>query len=81
VRNSLIDAHVATPSPLPLHLIEKSGVNGYGKAIHYFLNYSSSPQRFVYSQGAGNDLLTTKSVARSQTIDLAPWDLVIIEEN
>ncbi len=81
VRNSLIDAHVATPSPLPPHLIEKSGVNGYGKAIHYFLNYSSSPQRFVYSQGTGKDLLTTKSVASSQTIDLAPWDLVIIEEN
>ncbi len=81
VRDALADAHVATPTALPPHLIEKSGVNGYGKTLHYFLNYSSSPQTFTYQQHAGVDLLTSKHIDTSQSIDLAPWDLVIIEEN
>jgi beta-galactosidase len=81
VRDVLADAHLAAPSPLPPHLIEKSGVNDLGKTIHYFLNYSSSPQTFSYSQRSGTDLLTGKSIAASQSVNLAPWDLVIIEEN
>jgi len=81
VRDALADAHVEMPTALPPHLIEKSGVNGYGKTLHYFLNYSSSPQTFTYHQHAGMDLLTSKRIDTSQSIDLAPWDLVIIEEN
>lgn len=81
VRDALADARVATPVALPAHLIEKSGVNGNGKTLHYFLNYSSSPQTFTYHQHAGMDLLTSKHIDTSQSIDLAPWDLVIIEEN
>ncbi len=81
VRDALLDAHVPTPLALPPHLIEKTGVNGYGKFLHYFLNYSSAPQSFIYDQPAGMDLLTNKSVATSQRVDLAPWDLVIIEED
>jgi beta-galactosidase len=81
VRDVLADAHFATPSQLPPHLIEKSGVNRSGKTLHYFLNYSSAPQAFTYSQHGGSDLLTGKPIANSQTVDLAPWDLVIVEEN
>ena len=81
VRDALADADVETPAALPSHLIEKSGVNGNGKTLHYFLNYSSSPQTFTYHQHAGMDLLTSKRIDTSQSIDLAPWDLVIIEEN
>ena len=81
VRDVLADAHLATPPPLPPHLIEKSGVNALGRTIHYFLNYSSSPQTFSYSQRSGADLLTGKPIAASQSVNLAPWDLVIIEEN
>ena len=81
VRDALADADVETPAALPPHLIEKSGVNGNGKTLHYFLNYSSSPQTFTYHQHAGMDLLTSKRIDTSQSIDLAPWDLVIIEEN
>lgn len=81
VRDALADAHVATPAALAPHLIEKSGVNSSGKTIHYFLNYSSAPQTFPYSHHAGTDLLTNKPIATSQNVDLAPWDLVIIEEN
>ena len=80
VRDTLVDAQASAPSLLPPHVIEKSGVNGYGKTLHYFLNYSSSPQKFTYGQRPGADLLTNKIITNSQTIDLAPWDLVIIEE-
>ena len=81
VRDVLIDANVATPNPLPPHLIEKSGVNGYGKILHYFFNYSSLSQNFTYNLPPGMDLLTSKPIGTAQSIDLAPWDLVIVEEN
>ena len=81
VRDALVDAQIAVPTALPLHVIEKSGVNGQGKTLHYFLNYSSAPQQFRYTQRSGTDLLTGKAIAGAQTVDLAPWDLVIVEEN
>jgi beta-galactosidase len=81
VRDALMDAGISIAAPLPPHLIEKSGVNGYGKTLHYFLNYSSEPQSFVYEQPAGTDLLSSRSIATSQRVELAPWDLVIVEEN
>ncbi|MDE3106343.1 MAG: beta-galactosidase trimerization domain-containing protein, partial [Acidobacteriota bacterium] len=80
VRDALRDAQIATPS-LPEHVIEKSGVNAQGKTLHYILNYSSTAHTFTYSQRAATDLLTGRSIAPSQSIDLAPWDLVILEEN
>jgi beta-galactosidase len=58
----------------------KHGANRSGKAIHYYLNYSSNPQTLSYAYGAGADLLTQTSVAHSQQITLKPWDLAIIEE-
>ena len=56
-------------------------MNGDGKVLHYFLNYSSEKQSFTYDQAAGKDLLTNQSIATSQRVELDPWDLVIIEEN
>jgi beta-galactosidase len=65
-----------TPAPVRV----KHGTDNAGKALHYYLNYSSEPQTFTYPYAAGTDLLTRKSVARSQSVTLAPWDLVIVEE-
>ena len=81
VRDVLANAHVATPKPLPVHVIEKSGVNGRGKVLHYFLNYSSSAQNFIYDLPPGLDLLTSNPITTSQSIKLGPWDLAIVEEN
>jgi beta-galactosidase len=81
VRDALMNAHVPSPQALPPHLIEKSGVNGYGKVVHYFLNYSSAPQSFAYDRPAGKDLLTGKPFATSQRVELGAWDLAIVEEN
>ena len=78
---ALTDAHVvANPNQLPASVREKSGVNGKGKTLHYLLNYSGEPQHFTYSEKSGTDLLSGKSVASAQAIELAPWDLVIVEE-
>jgi beta-galactosidase len=58
----------------------KHGVDNAGKNLHYYLNYSSQSQTFTYPYASGTDLLTKKPVNKSQAVELAPWDLVIIEE-
>lgn len=77
----LKDAKVSeTAQVLPTHVREKSGVNLSGKKLHYFLNYSGTTQEFTYSQGAGTELLSGKAVAAASAVQLAPWDLMIVEE-
>jgi len=58
----------------------KHGVNGLGKKLHYYLNYSSDEQSVPYSYGTGIDLTTGAAVASAQTLQLKPWDLAVIEE-
>ncbi|HEY0379803.1 MAG TPA: beta-galactosidase [Pyrinomonadaceae bacterium] len=58
----------------------KHGVDNAGKNLHYYLNYSSQGQTFTYPYASGTDLLTKRAVNKSQAVELAPWDLVIIEE-
>ncbi len=70
----------AGPS-LPESVRVKGGVNDFGKPVHYFLNYSSSPVQFSYQQREGKNLLTGNSIAPAQMIHLDPWDLAIVEEN
>lgn len=63
-------------------LITKSGINNQGKTIRYFFNYSAQAKTFIYTQGKnGTDLLTSKKVAKNSEINLAPWGMLIIEEN
>lgn len=82
VIDALNEAHlIDMKQQLPSSVREKSGINQEGRTIHYFLNYSSDHQTFTYSQRAGIDLLTGKAISPSQAVDLAPWDLVIVEEN
>jgi beta-galactosidase len=65
---------------LPAVVHVKHGTNLEGKAIHYYMNYSSNPQTFKYVYNAGQDLLVSGAVTPYQSITLKPWDLVIIEE-
>ncbi len=64
------------PSPVRV----KSGVNGLGRETHYYLNYSSEPQSLTYSHGAGTDLLSDKTIAVGERLQLAPWEAAIVEE-
>ncbi len=65
---------------LGANLRVKHGVNRDGKTVHYYLNYSSAPQTFVYPYGPGSDLLNEKPIAAAQSITVAPWDLAIVQE-
>jgi beta-galactosidase len=61
-------------------LIAKSGINGDGKAVHFYYNYSSGPINFRYPHDSGNELVTGKDIENGASWVLAPWDVVIIEE-
>ncbi len=66
---------------LPTSVRVKHGTNGTGKKIHYYLNYSSDAATVQYAYGAGHDLLTGNALASGAAVQIAPWDLVIAEEN
>jgi beta-galactosidase len=77
----LRQADLAGPDQdLPARVRVKHGFNAKNKKLHYFFNYSSVPQSFTYSYGAGADLLSQMPAAPGQTINLKPWDVAIIEE-
>src|SRR5271156_6873365 len=65
---------------LPATVRVKHGVNGLGKKLHYYLNYSSGEQSIAYAYGAGTDLTSGAAVAAAQTLQLKAWDLAVIEE-
>ncbi len=65
---------------LPVSVKIKRGTSQSGRRITYYLNYSSAPVTFPYAGAAAKDLLTTKQLARGQSVTIAPWDLVIAEE-
>jgi len=65
---------------LPAAVRARHGENRNGRQVHYYLNYSRQPQTFIYTRGAGKDLLGRRPIATGQTVELKPWDLVIVEE-
>ena len=66
---------------LPASVRVKHGTNGASKRIHYYLNYSSAPATVHYDYGDGRDLLSGNTTASGATVHIAPWDLVIVEED
>ena len=62
-------------------LITKSGVNDAGRKVHYYYNYSAQKTSLVYSHKAGNELVAGKTVASGASIEIGPWDVLIVEEN
>jgi beta-galactosidase len=71
---------IGADQKLPAKVHAQSGINGENRALHYYFNYSGTQQSFAYPHAAGVDLLSGRTVAAGQTIALAPWDLVIVEE-
>jgi len=66
---------------LPAAIRVKHGIGDSGRNVHYYLNYSGEEQSFAYPYKAGEDILTKKSIEKSQTVSLKGWDLVIVEEH
>lgn len=69
-----VDQELAWP------LIVKSGVNRYGRTVHYYFNYSDSVRHFFYPYGAAIDVLTGRPVGKGEGVTLEPWGLLVVEE-
>ena len=66
---------------LPASVRTRSGTNGFGRAVHYYFNYSGEEVSFGYPRKAGTSLLAGRRVAPAEKLTLAPWDVAIIEED
>jgi len=62
-------------------LVTKSGVNDVGKTVHYYYNYTSQKSNLVYPHKSGSELVTGKSVSSGTSLEIGPWDVLIVEEN
>jgi beta-galactosidase len=81
LRSALEKAGLSGPDQqLPLSVHVQHGANRMGKRLHYYFNYSSAEVKFTYPGAAGTNLLDGKPVVGSAQLTIAPWDLVILEE-
>lgn len=62
-------------------LVTKCGVNDAGKKVHYYYNYSSQKSSLIYQHKAGTELIAGKTVASETSLEIGPWDVLIVEEN
>jgi beta-galactosidase len=65
---------------LPSAVRVKHGQNRQGRTLHFYLNYSGSPQIVPYAYASGSNLLSQGSVISGQSLLLQPWDVAIVEE-
>lgn len=61
-------------------LVVKSGINQYGKVIHYYFNYSATPTSLIYSYKSGTELLSNTAIPLKSKIDIGAWGVKIVEE-
>ena len=81
VLNELAQAGLASADQkLPEKVRVKHGTNALGRKVHYYFNYSSTPQRFTYGYAAGSDVLTKHALAQGGPVVLEPWGVLIAEE-
>ncbi len=62
-------------------LITKSGVNKYGKTIHYYFNYSATPASFSYAYKNSKELLSGEVLQGGESVLLKGWGVKIMEED
>lgn len=75
-RAGLRQADVQTRFPV----ITKVGTNDLGRRVRFVYNFSGAPQKVDYAGPAGTNLLSQESIKPGAPLNLAPWDLAIIEE-
>jgi len=62
-------------------VIAKSGTNDFGNEVHFYYNYSSDPKEIGYPHSSGSELVSGKTVSEGETVEIDPWDVLIIEED
>ena len=66
---------------LTFPVIIKNGVNQYHKNIHYYFNYSGQAVEVTYAHATATDLLGGRQINTNEKFKLAPWDMMVMEEN
>lgn len=61
-------------------VIVRKGTNMQGSTVRYYLNYSDSEQETAYKHGAGKELLSGKTIAEGEMIQLEAWGFAIVVE-
>ncbi len=77
LRQAAKDAGIAIPAAA-FPVIVRSGVNGDGRRVTYYLNYSPKTQT-VTAAAAGTELTHEVNVRSGQELAIEPWDLLIVE--
>ena len=80
--SALHEAGLNSPDEQPGSSVRvKHGISRAGHRMHYYLNYASVPGTVTYSYRDGKDLLSGQTVAAGKQSTIAPWDLMIVEED
>ncbi|MFP4017038.1 MAG: beta-galactosidase trimerization domain-containing protein, partial [Halanaerobiales bacterium] len=61
-------------------LITRKCISKDNKKIHFFFNYSSESQGFIYLHNNSRELLTDKEVKKEEKLEIEPWGFYILEE-
>jgi beta-galactosidase len=81
LQETLKTAGVPLPDvDLPAAVKSKHGVLNNGRAVHFYFNFSRAPQELIYNYGEGMEILSGRPMAKSDKLNLPPWDLAIITE-
>lgn len=66
-------------SLLPAPVKVKHAESAAGEPLHFYFNFSSQPQTFIYGHENGIDILTGQPVKKAQKITLGPWNFLIVK--
>ena len=69
------------PSPLTYPLVVKQGVNGLGRRVTYYLNYSRQPRQVDCPHPAAASLLDGRALAADEPFSLEGWGVAILESD
>ncbi len=61
-------------------VIIQNGTNQEGHRIHYYFNYSGNEMQQEYLHGDAVELFSGREIAGGETLQLAPWGVLILEE-
>jgi beta-galactosidase len=60
-------------------VIAKTGINQFGRNIRYYFNYSNEVETIRYPYASGTELIVNKNISEGDTLEIKPWNLLIIE--
>ena len=61
-------------------VVRKTGINGFGHPIAYYLNYADFESTVSHGGGSGRELLADRRVKAGEKLSLGAWGIKIIEE-